>query len=123
MSTALTFIDKRDLTHDELTVLGLHASGFDEYDIARELGTDSHGLRRIEKGIKTKLEARTAAHMVSQAWALGVIAKKLCLCLLIASSLAPLSIDNARLRTASRFIRNPTTITRTVQAGRNMGIA
>ncbi|EMY6467014.1 hypothetical protein ABCL20_004490 [Vibrio alginolyticus] len=108
------------LDEEQLAVLEGYANGLDEFDIRQVLELTPAELKTIELDVRARLNANTTPHMISRAWQLGVLASRaLCLVLVMVTSFHALDPDMTRVRTPMRNTRNPTTIARVRQAGRN----
>ncbi|ENQ8056895.1 hypothetical protein NAL94_23770 (plasmid) [Vibrio alginolyticus] len=111
------------LDEEQLAVLEGYANGLDEFDIRQVLELTPAELKTIELDVRARLNANTTPHMISRAWQLGVLASRaLCLVLVMVTSFHALDPDMTRVRTPMRNTRNPTTIARVRQAGRNKEI-
>lgn len=111
---------KFGLDEEQLAVLEGYANGLDEFDIRQVLELTPAELKTIELDVRARLNANTTPHMISRAWQLGVLASRaLCLVLVMVTSFHALDPDMTRVRTPMRNTRNPTTIARVRQAGRN----
>ncbi|EIU6870703.1 hypothetical protein L5169_004840 [Vibrio parahaemolyticus] len=114
---------KFGLDEEQLAVLEGYANGLDEFDIRQVLELTPAELKTIELDVRARLNANTTPHMISRAWQLGVLASRaLCLVLVMVTSFHALDPDMTRVRTPMRNTRNPTTISRVRQAGRNKEI-
>ncbi|EPN8226532.1 hypothetical protein [Vibrio sp. Vb0304] len=114
---------KFGLDEEQLAVLEGYANGLDEFDIRQVLELTPAELKTIELDVRARLNANTTPHMISRAWQLGVLASRaLCLVLVMVTSFHALDPDMTRVRTPMRNTRNPTTIARVRQAGRNKEI-
>ncbi|TNY96433.1 hypothetical protein [Vibrio parahaemolyticus] len=108
------------LDEEQLAVLASYANGLDDFDICQALELSQAELKTIELDIRARLDANTTPHMISRAWQLGVLASRaLCLVLVLVTSFHALDPNMNRVRTPMRNTRNPTTIARVRQAGRN----
>ncbi|HDY8168890.1 TPA: hypothetical protein RQK98_004219 [Vibrio vulnificus] len=108
------------LDEEQLAVLASYANGLDDFDICQALELSPAELKTIELDIRARLNANTTPHMISRAWQLGVLASRaLCLVLVLVTSFHALDPNMNRVRTPMRNTRNPTTIARVRQAGRN----
>ena len=108
------------LDEEQLAVLASYANGLDNFDICQALDISPAELKTVELDIQGKLNAATTPHMISRAWQLGILASRaLCLVLVLVTSLHTLDPSMSRVRTPMRNTRNPTTIARVRQAGRN----
>ncbi|EGQ7740945.1 hypothetical protein CS268_RS23395 [Vibrio parahaemolyticus] len=114
---------KFGLDEEQLAMLEGYANGLDEFDIRQVLELTPAELKTIELDVRARLNANTTPHMISRAWQLGVLASRaLCLVLVMVTSFHALDPDMTRVRTPMRNTRNPTTIARVRQAGRNKEI-
>ncbi|EKH9212940.1 hypothetical protein PAQ92_004730 [Vibrio parahaemolyticus] len=108
------------LDEEQLAVLASYANGLDYFDICQALELSPAELKTIELDIRARLDANTTPHMISRAWQLGVLTSRaLCLVLVLVTSFHALDPNMNRVRTPMRNTRNPTTIARVRQAGRN----
>lgn len=111
------------LDEEQLAVLASYAEGLDEFDICQALELSPAELKTIELDVRARLDAHTTPHMISRAWQLGILAcRALCLALVLITSIHALDPSMTRVRTPIRNTRNPTTIARVRQAGRNKEI-
>ncbi len=111
------------LDEEQLAVLASYAEGLDEFDICQALELSPAELKTIELDVRAQLDAHTTPHMISRAWQLGILAcRALCLVLVLITSVHALDPSMTRVRTPIRNTRNPTTIARVRQAGRNKEI-
>ncbi len=111
------------LDDEQLAVLAGYANGLDDFDICQSLELSPAELKTLELDIRAQLDAHTTPHMISRAWQLGVLASRaLCLVLALITSFHALDPNMTRVRTPMRNTRNPTTIARVRQAGRNKGL-
>ncbi|HFC9430991.1 TPA: LuxR C-terminal-related transcriptional regulator [Vibrio cholerae] len=119
-------------TTDQQLLLA-HASGMSSRDIAKQLGTDTHTVQLLERELQKKLQARSMAHAIAQAFIGGIltlrkathliegeiILKTLCL-VIVTGCLMDAHGEANRTRSPMRNNRNPTTVMRVMRAGRNL---
>ena len=117
-------------------LLMAHASGMTNRQIAAQLGTDMATVNQLNVTLQRKLDAKSLPHAIAQAFLRGILAVKasahtiegqsiartLCLCLLLLTSLPSVDSELTRTRSPVRNQRNSNTIMRVVRAGRNKEI-
>lgn len=106
------------LTERELGILLLHGEGETQARIMALSGLDQAGLHMTEKSIRAKLGARTATHMISRAFQLGILASR-ALCLVLALAATDYQ-DSMRNRSPIKSGRPGSVMVRIKTAGRNI---
>ena len=107
------------LDEEQLAILSGYANGLDEFDLCEQLDVSPAELKTIELDTRARLDANTTPHMISRAWQLGILNHVICFVLLFVTSIQALDPSMVRVKTPSRNTRNPDTIVRVRQAGRN----
>ncbi|MFQ2796846.1 hypothetical protein ACK3ZJ_19640 [Aeromonas caviae] len=106
------------LTATELDILLLHGEGECQGRIMAASGLSQAELHMAEKSIRAKLGAKTATHMISRAFQLGILASRaLCLVLALASTDYQ---DGMKNRSPIKGGRPGTIVVRIKTGGRNI---